>query len=149
MNQIPNTPRALKLRYPYMFQGEHIGHSFHRGWFRPFAETCMDIDSLLGADKRGFHWTQLKEKFGSASWYFRMDKYPGEEEEALRKRVFERIMKGSSETTKKCIICGAPGTIDDGDGWYLLALCSHHTDLRKIDPDSVREAHLSNDDHVE
>lgn len=149
MNQIPNTPRALKLRYPYMFEGAHIGHAFHRGWFRLFSETCRDIDALLGLDKRGFHWAQLKEKFGTASWYFRMDKHAGEEEEALRKRIFERIMEGSSQTAKTCMICSAPGERDDGNEWYLLTLCAHHTKLRKINPDSVREAHLSDDDRVE
>lgn len=61
-----NTPKELQARFPYMFEGDNIGIDIARGWMLGFQKLCEQIDELLGADKRGFHWTQCKEKFGSA-----------------------------------------------------------------------------------
>ena len=44
------------------------------GWRSIFEKLCEDIDALLGLDKRGFHFIQCKEKFGSARWYWGMRK---------------------------------------------------------------------------
>ena len=79
----PITPKELKARYPYQFFGPHIELSFYKGWMSLFVQLCADIDAELGPNKRSFHWRQLKEKFGSARWYSRMDLLlvPGEHEE--------------------------------------------------------------------
>ncbi|MFZ4479088.1 MAG: HAD domain-containing protein [Rhodoferax sp.] len=63
------TPNQLNRRYPYMFSGENVGISIPRGWTAIFEALCIDIDQTLGTDKRGFHFTQCKERFGSARWY--------------------------------------------------------------------------------
>ena len=65
--------RALKARYPYMFVRPHIGQDFYRGWLADFIVACNAIDELLGADKRGFHFRQLKEKYGWARYYWATD----------------------------------------------------------------------------
>jgi hypothetical protein len=68
-------PKQLKDRFADMFAGQNIGFSFYRGWFALFENLSHDIDALLGQDKRGFHWVQLKEKFGSARFYWAMKGY--------------------------------------------------------------------------
>lgn len=75
MNDI--TPAALQARFPYMFplEGEERrrAYIFFRGWMPPLARACEDIDELLGASKRGFYWTRLREKFGSPSFAYWME----------------------------------------------------------------------------
>lgn len=66
------TPAELQARYFYMFAGPDIGISIPQGWMEIFARLCEDIDRCLGADRQGFHFTQCKEKFGSARWYWSM-----------------------------------------------------------------------------
>jgi len=57
-------PEQLISALPYQFAGD-IGIEFYRGWMGIFSRLCFAIDEALGDDKRGFHWTQVKEKFGS------------------------------------------------------------------------------------
>lgn len=66
------TPKKLRACYSYMFAGPDIGISIPRGWMEIFARLCEDIDQSLGTDRQGFHFTQCKEKFGSARWYWSM-----------------------------------------------------------------------------
>lgn len=70
---LTTTPRQLKSRYPYMFNGQNIGISIARGWMPLFEQLCKDIDELLGDDKQGFHFIQCKEKYGSARFYWSME----------------------------------------------------------------------------
>ena len=66
-------PRRITTRFPYMFEGENIGLSVAAGWTAIFEKLCSDIDTLLGEDKRNFHWVQCKEKFGVARWYWEIE----------------------------------------------------------------------------
>lgn len=65
-------PQSLKDLYPYMFSVADCV-SMSTGWFPLFALLCQDIDQKLGPDKYGFHWVQVKEKFGSCRAHFQMD----------------------------------------------------------------------------
>lgn len=60
------TPKEIETMYPYMFKGKNIGISIPKGWILLFKDLCDEIDRILGADRQGFHWSQCKEKFGSA-----------------------------------------------------------------------------------
>ena len=60
----------LKARFAYMFVGRPISMEFYDGWLPVFAQACEQIDEVLGENKRDFHWVQVKEKFGSARFYF-------------------------------------------------------------------------------
>ena len=146
------TLKSIKELYPYQFEGKNIGLSIARGWLPEFAELCKTIDELLGDNKRGFHWVQLKEKFGSARYYWstkgkkdslRFDLIAPSEVVSMEVRqpvsanqqqaLFEQISKvvGAAEahTNKHCIVCGAPGKIDQKDG-YVLVLCDLHAKQR-------------------
>jgi len=119
------------------------------------AQLCADIDAELGPNKRSFHWCQLKEKFGSARWYSRMDPLlvPGEDEEdqthlsiaevndrvrrlanpdelALRERIQALRREAEARTQTTCIVCGEAGEVDRGTGYHLV-VCPEHARQRR------------------
>lgn len=51
---------VLRARFPYMFEGDHAGLTFYRGWTPILGRACEQIDELLPPDKLGFHWVQLR-----------------------------------------------------------------------------------------
>ena len=71
-------PMLLELaqRYAYMFAPDNRGLQMYPGWYAVFAQLRADIDARLGAQGRNFVWVKLREKFGSARWYWRMDALP-------------------------------------------------------------------------
>jgi hypothetical protein len=119
------SPKELMARYPYQFAGEQISMSFSRGWFSLFAQLCADIDQALGDDKRGFHWVQVKEKFGQARVYFQLGAGVAEREPDLAEKLMALKVKAEVDSSKVCALCGRPGTIDLKPGW-MLALCESH-----------------------
>lgn len=149
------TPRELKARYPYQFAGPHIGLSFYKGWMPVFAQLCADIDVLLGPNKRGFHWAQLKEKLGSARWYCEMEsllkpddldvdlthlsiaqaneryeRLTDPQERALQRRIYELKREAEARTQTACVVCGESAEIDRGTGHFLV-LCPEHARQRR------------------
>jgi hypothetical protein len=147
------TPREIRARFPYMFDGPNIGITIHRGWIELFANVCVEVDVILYTDKRGFHWTQVKEKFGMARWYWTMDVDPSETSvrqavkfsefnpdgtvtrlnpddqkltlTSIVDRIDAAIEAGQALTHAACICCGAPGQNDEFNGLYLV-MCSEH-----------------------
>lgn len=142
------TPKELVDRFPYMFNGKHIGISIARGWMPLFENLCVQIDAILGEDKLGFHWRQVKEKFGSGRFYWKANLYEpvsidligpdgvlclqGAEvhEDPLVNDRLDQIRKLVSEvsqaTSEVCIACGkspAKATVNNG---YYLVLCAEH-----------------------
>jgi hypothetical protein len=143
------TPKELKARYPYMFEGRSLGISFAKGWFKLFAQLCMDIDTALGIDKHGFQWTQVKEKFGSCRfyWYIKGRKSAtyvdvqtpdgvvsfvnnppakgGADFAATVDKINELVEAASQLTNHLCIVCGDQGKAINQSG-YTLVLCKKH-----------------------
>lgn len=105
------TPKELIARYPYQFAGEQISMSFARGWFSLFAKLCADIDQVLGDDKRGFHWRQVKEKFGQLRVYYQLDEEVPENEPLLANRLRDLKFAAEVASAKVCTVCGRPGFI--------------------------------------
>lgn len=149
------TPKQLKNRYPYMFEGKHLGISIARGWMPLFEQLCMDIDNVLGIYKNGFCFTQVKEKFGSARFYWSMEnrtprikinqisdegistvstEYAGrseqENENSLSQRIEDLVDAATTKTETMCVVCGEPAVLDHGNV-HLLMLCEQHTQQRK------------------
>jgi hypothetical protein len=146
------TLKEIKQLYSYQFKGKNLGFGIANGWLPEFSELCKNIDDLLGEDKRGFHWIQLKEKFGSARYYWsikgrkdsiRVDlistkkvvsyetsppasKNPSQ---ALFDQISELIDAAEAKTRSHCIVCGADGKIDQHEG-YVLVLCDLHAKLQ-------------------
>ena len=60
------TSNELKARFQYMFAGPNIGLDMYDGWTPILAQACAEIDAILSPQKQGFHFSQVKEKYGSA-----------------------------------------------------------------------------------
>lgn len=143
------TAEMLGERFPYMFNKPNIGFSFYRGWMPILAGVCVDIDKLLVEHREVFHWTQIKEKFGSARFYYafggaedlRVDLQlecglrsfstplsPENKTTDLKKEISGLVSAAEQETARCCFVCGQPGKAEDFDG-YLQTLCAdHHPD---------------------
>jgi hypothetical protein len=146
-------PKQLKARFPCMFEGENIGFSFARGWQPVFEKLCEDVDALLGEDKRGFHWTQVKEKFGYARFYWSMkgqalrlhlsvdtaagvDEFAPRPVDGLTSQIDALVREATATTQSRCIVCGHAGAPDIYAS-YVLVLCEHHAKqhrLGQLDP---------------
>lgn len=133
----------LKKRFSYMFNGPNLGIDIFRGWLLDFVEACEKIDALLGVDKRGFHFTQCKEKYGWARYYFstsggRINKISARFKDGIREitsgleghEIEHQITKilGDAEekSMKKCIVCGAPAEIRTY-GRFECCACEKHS----------------------
>jgi hypothetical protein len=146
------TLKEIKALYPYQFAGKNLGFGIAKGWLPDFSELCKSIDDLLGENKRGFHWVQLKEKFGSSRYYFSIkgkrdsvrvdlistkkvisyEKNPPatkDQPQTLFDQLSELISAAEAHTCDHCIVCGTPGKIDQHGG-YLLVLCDMHAAQR-------------------
>jgi len=149
-HQMKNQLQLLQEKFPYMFNGDHIGIDVAPGWMPGFQKLCEKIDQLLGDDKRDFYWRQCKEKFGSARWYWKMKGRPTEiridlisesgvietiakgkrsAESDLSEKIRALIQEAEAHTEHACIYCGEPGTLNKKDG-YLLVLCEEHSRQR-------------------
>ncbi len=114
-------------RFPYQFEGDNIGLSMTHGWEPTFEKLCEDIDTLLGDDKRKFHWTQLKEKFGSARFHWAVvnARTPPE----LQKTISALVGAAQAKTQHMCVVCGQLGQIDYSQP-HMLMLCDEHVRQR-------------------
>lgn len=156
--QQPLSLKELQARYPYQFNEPELGISMAKGWVVVFAQLCADVDQVLGQDKRGFHWSQVKEKFGSARFYFQFEgrkpdlrldiQMPGgvlsqvmPVERRIRTdqdRSFEQVkteigrlaMLAEVATKRVCLVCGKEASQDAGTG-YVLVLCPEHREQRQ------------------
>lgn len=123
---VPGSFDELRALFPYQFNGPNIGHSLTTGWFPIFARLCLDIDRVLGADKQGFHWEQLKEKYGAARWYPAQRKPMSPEQEDTRKAIRTLIDEATSKARRACIVCGHEAHPYVGPDEYMLQLCEGH-----------------------
>jgi len=137
---------TVKERFPYMFAGDYIGLSMTHGWEPMFVKLCEDIDALLGDDKRKFHWTQLKEKFGSARFHWSMDNariasdlinperlaIAKQAATSLREKIALLVGEAQAKTQHMCVVCGQPGKVDPA-GIHMLVLCDEHIRQREAD----------------
>ena len=135
----------LKARFPYMFRGKTVSMEFYDGWLPTFVETCEQIDKVLGESKRAFRWVQVKEKFGSARFYYRLTRLKrvvigvsGDQGgRALIKNVFTKVGDplafridaivdlAEARTQTICMLCGADAQTRPYDGYYWT-LCAAH-----------------------
>ncbi len=154
----PHSLKDLQARYSYQFSDPKLGIAMAKGWVVVFAQLCWDIDQVLGPEKRGFHWSQVKEKFGSARFYFefegrkpdlRMDIQmpdgvltqvePGGQEaledqdhgfEEINTEIRRLALLAEQATRHVCTVCGKQG-VQDVDSGYALVLCPEHKAQRR------------------
>ena len=128
------TLKDLMVRYPYQFSGPYIYLSFARGWFALFVQLCENVDQLLGENKRHFHWTQTKEKFGVFRIYYVLDgMYEDDQDFPARLELLRKISDLKQETeeasSRICAYCGAPGHLVVGP--WTITLCDDHHRARE------------------
>jgi hypothetical protein len=124
--------QELRERYPYMFPPSASGFMFYRGWLPMTVRICEEIDALLGDDKRGFCWTQIKEKFGSACFYYGFNSIAaretneGTQEELTTAMKIARIVAAATdESLTTCQVCGAAAGRQSYAG-FVVTLCGKH-----------------------
>ena len=136
----------LKARFPYMFMGETVSMEFYDGWLPTFVDVCEQIDQVLGENKREFRWVQVKEKFGSARFYFRLGSSmrvvidvidPQEKEghaliknatkpgDAVASHIDAIVDQAAARTKTICMLCGADAQTRPYNGYYWT-LCAAH-----------------------
>ena len=125
------TPKDLRTRFPYQFEGTSLGVAFTRGWFPLLVQLCTDVDAALGEDKRGFYWHQIKEKFGSLRVVFRLADGVFEREQELARKIFALTSAAEKASETVCAACSQSGVIDPRSG-FVLALCSTHHSHRVV-----------------
>lgn len=163
------SPKLLESRFPYQFAGRNIGISIAKGWYATFAQLCADIDRLLGEEKRGFHWTQVKEKFGSARFYWSLGNTDGPlhvdflgpdcvasfvsdpsgrqrdaQKSELMVQIASLVHAAMAKTCEMCAVCGGAGEMDSTGGYYLV-LCPEHAAQRKNDSQTMDSPWFSSD----
>ncbi len=131
-DQLPKTPAELKAAYRYQFTSDLYDEAYPAGWFPVFARVCRDIDAM-GAERLGFRWAQLKEKFGAARWY---GSYAGPhartesgEPSADLLKIASAIREAADRTSSMCMVCGEHAELDQSRSW-VLTLCEKHTQER-------------------
>lgn len=150
--------RTLKARFPYQFEGARLEIYVGAGWASIFEKLCEDVDQLLGDNKRGFHWDQVKEKYGSGRFYFQLGAMPSdlrldmhtdkgllskvvpaedrpgspkfsEDQLSLAKRLRKLTIEAEMATQHICAVCGQAGDLDRSQPW-IIVLCPEHRALR-------------------
>lgn len=109
-----------------MFAGPNIGLDVYDGWTPILAQACEEIDAILGEHKQGFHFSQIKEKYGGARYYFDAVSVNSEK----LKRIQILLDKAELATETACMLCGSPATIEKYGGWFMC-LCDAHADERR------------------
>jgi hypothetical protein len=146
------TGAQLEARFSYMFNGENIGFAHYRGWMPVVVRVCTEIDSLLRDQRDDFHWTQIKEKFGTLRLYYAFgDESPMKmdiqspnglrsirvqlsEPSPLGRVVDDLVVQAEDLTAMVCMVCGAPATTQTYDHYWLTLCAEHHPDrVRKMD----------------
>ncbi len=137
----------VRLRFPYMFCGDQSRVDVAPGWVRVFKQACVEIDAILGDDKRGFHWTEAKEKAGFARFRGKLvfdgrtmpgvgrDLTPAEAD--LVELVTAARHKAEDATKTVCNVCGDHLPQRETDGGYER-LCALHAVTRTKKDESNR-----------
>lgn len=134
--------RDIRLRFPYMFLGAHVGLTAFRGWSAIVGRACEEIDRIIDR-KVDFHWVLLQEESGVGRFVYALNDHSQYlvDAEGRSRRAFIRasyealapveerinpiVWEAERLTAEACLICGARC----GRGRYFgrdLPLCSRH-----------------------
>ncbi|WP_247461849.1 hypothetical protein [Bradyrhizobium sp. 62] len=107
--------------HPRLFHGGHGYPECGEGWRDLLQRCCVRIEHLLDEDDQ-FHFTQIKEKYGSLRAY-----WTGRLSPEASARVEEAIDLAEARSACTCEVCGAAGRLHDRGGWLATA-CAEHAD---------------------
>lgn len=147
--EIDEALQPLAERFPYLFEGQHIGLFLPTGWISRLTALCEEIDAMLSPEQRTaefVHFVQLKEKFGTARIYIEGDfeehggvtvwengqlvADPHANGSTLQDRLQRACRQAEAETAQLCAGCGEPAE-QRNLGGYLLVLCEQHYEDRR------------------
>ena len=63
----------VEKRLAYMFSAPKLQVTHYAGWFPIFAQLCFAIDAVLGNNKLGFRWIEIKGVLGTANFDFEIE----------------------------------------------------------------------------
>jgi hypothetical protein len=121
----------LVREFPYFFRDYRgdmrttcmaWGMEHGNGWFDVFYKLNVDIAAhleflkLTYQEVPEFYWSQVKEKYGTACWY-----YQGGDQ-----IISDLVSNAEDKTHKICEQCGKAGQLR-GNGWYYTACEDHIT----------------------
>lgn len=133
----------LKARFPYMFEGDHAGLTFYRGWTPILGRACEQIDRLLPPGKLGFRWVQLRADQGCGLFLYVLGEFrslavnlEGDTRRAmmfaaydiaadLTPEVDRVVLEAERMTSTACMVCGGRAEAASYFGTELT-LCSLH-----------------------
>lgn len=126
----PTTPAQIKARFPYMFAGpvDDDGITFQKGWMPIVERLCQDIDTLLGEDKHGFHWTHIGYGYRDELDRLRFYWHVGDGRSVML-AIQHLVAKASEQSTRTCVICAISGRVHasvTSEVGEILTLCDEH-----------------------
>jgi hypothetical protein len=135
-----------------MFNGRNLGLNMCAGWLPVFDGLCADIHQALREASHQFRWSQTKEKFGSARWYWTLGSKtdraldflcvfrnynPDFGIDPLRERrdvVTQLVLAAQEKTRTMCMVCGQAASTKEREGWYVVS-CEAHFQLLMRQPE--------------
>lgn len=143
---------GLRNRFPYQFESLPSDVEFFSGWCRALERACEQIDAALRDDKRGWHWTQIKEKFGVARLYYRFGwsktatlrldmaaranvaslHFLDAPADPVAAHIHRIVSEAEAATAAQCMVCGGPAQLQLYEGWWAT-LCDRHPPVHHDD----------------
>ena len=112
---------AATAEFPRLFHGEPptIPGWVLPGWQPLVRRLLRSIDTALTEpEAQEFQVLQVKEKWGTLSFYFRSS-------ERVRDQVDALVDKASQESATVCMRCAKPAKLGNNGGW-MAVLCEEH-----------------------
>ena len=115
--------QAAIAQFPRLFHGEppRIPGWVLLGWQPLIRRLLTSIDTLLtDAEAQAFRILQVKEKWGTLSFYFQSP-------DRVRDQINDLVERASQESATSCMRCGRPATLADNAGWKAVLCAGHQT----------------------
>lgn len=115
--------QAAIAQFPRLFHGEppRIPGWVLLGWQPLVKRLLTSIDTALtDTDAREFRIFQVKEKWGTLSFYFQSP-------DRVRDQINGLVERASQESATTCMQCGKPAAIADNGGWKAVLCADHQT----------------------
>lgn len=136
-DQGPDALEVLMVEFPRIFRGTRpYGSHLEAGWVGLVRSLLLDLDAML-LDSQAFAVLQIKEKFGTLRFYWRLDdqnivhadlhlpqgsqriELPPDVASDLFTRIRLRVTQAEKKSAEVCERCGAPGTLSTR-GWWKV-----------------------------
>ena len=97
------------------------------GWKSLVLQLLADIDALIVGPPARLRLLQMKEKFGSLRFYYRLDGVHA----ATEVKIADMVRRSEEASRRTCLKCGDPGSVRDLDGW-IVPTCDDHAERRRL-----------------